>query len=71
MMLFSASYSVSVDAYIAQTKVLIEQKGVKIDLHRAYEQSDGAVLSLLVTAVIVGIYCRKEVVYFILGKDCP
>lgn len=34
-----------IDAYISQTKVLIEQKGVKIDLHRAYEQSDGAVLT--------------------------
>ena len=34
-----------VDAYIAGTKVLIEQKGVKVDLHRAYEQSDGTVLT--------------------------
>ena len=33
-----------IDAYIADTKVLIEQKGIKIDLHKAYEQSDGTVL---------------------------
>ena len=34
-----------IDAYIADTKVLIEQKGAKIDLHKAYEQSDGQVLT--------------------------
>ena len=34
-----------IDAYIAGTKVLIEQKGSDIDLHKAYRQSDGAVLS--------------------------
>ncbi|MBQ3798867.1 MAG: methylase, partial [Treponema sp.] len=34
-----------IDAYIAETKVLIEQKGADIDLHKAYKQSDGAVLS--------------------------
>ena len=39
------SHTSFIDAYIATTKVLIEQKGVKIDLHKAYEQSDGAVLT--------------------------
>ena len=34
-----------IDAYIVDTKVLIEQKGIKIDLHKAYEQSDGTVLT--------------------------
>ena len=34
-----------IDAYIAGTKVLIEQKGSDIDLHKAYRQSDGALLS--------------------------
>lgn len=34
-----------IDAYIASTKVLIEQKGLKIDLHKAYEQSDGQMLT--------------------------
>ena len=34
-----------IDAYIADTKVLIEQKSVKIDLHKAYEQSDGKILT--------------------------
>ncbi|MBR1911391.1 MAG: methylase [Treponema sp.] len=34
-----------IDAYIADTKVLIEQKGSKIDLHKGYEQSDGSVLT--------------------------
>ena len=34
-----------IDAYIAETKVLIEQKGAKIDLHKAYEQSDGQMLT--------------------------
>lgn len=39
------SHTSYIDAYIADTKVLIEQKGIKIDLHKAYEQSDGAVLT--------------------------
>ena len=34
-----------IDAYIPQTKVLIEQKGAKIDLHKAYAQSDGTLLT--------------------------
>ena len=34
-----------IDAYIPSTKVLIEQKGSKIDLHKAAEQSDGAELT--------------------------
>ncbi len=34
-----------IDAYIADTKVLIEQKGSKIDLTKPQEQSDGAVLT--------------------------
>lgn len=34
-----------IDAYIPATKVLIEQKSAKIDLHRAYEQSDGTMLT--------------------------
>lgn len=34
-----------IDAYIPATKVLIEQKSAKIDLHRVYEQSDGAMLT--------------------------
>ena len=34
-----------IDAYIPATKVLIEQKSAKIDLHRVYEQSDGATLT--------------------------
>ena len=38
-------YTNYIDAYIADTKVLIEQKGAKIDLHKAYEQSDGQVLT--------------------------
>ena len=39
------SHTSFIDAYIPETKVLIEQKGVKIDLHRAYEQSDGSMLT--------------------------
>ncbi|MBR5965677.1 MAG: methylase [Treponema sp.] len=39
------SHTSYIDAYIADTKVLIEQKGVKIDLRKAYEQSDGQVLT--------------------------
>ena len=34
-----------IDAYIPATKVLIEQKGAKIDLHKGYEQSDGSILT--------------------------
>lgn len=34
-----------IDAYIPSTKVLIEQKGSKIDLHKAAEQSDGTELT--------------------------
>ena len=39
------SHTSFIDAYIPLTKVLIEQKGSKIDLHKAYEQSDGSVLT--------------------------
>ena len=39
------SHTSFIDAYISSTKVLIEQKGLKIDLHNAYEQSDGTVLT--------------------------
>ncbi|MBO7053849.1 MAG: class I SAM-dependent DNA methyltransferase [Bacteroidales bacterium] len=39
------SHTSFIDAYISSTKVLIEQKGLKIDLHKAYEQSDGTVLT--------------------------
>ncbi|MCR5126367.1 MAG: methylase [Treponema sp.] len=39
------SHTSYIDAYIADTKVLIEQKGIKIDLHKAYEQSDGTFLT--------------------------
>lgn len=39
------THSSYIDAYIPSTKVLIEQKGADIDLHKAYRQSDGAVLS--------------------------
>ena len=34
-----------IDAYISSTKVLIEQKGAKIDLSKPQEQSDGAMLT--------------------------
>lgn len=34
-----------IDGYIAQTRVLIEQKGQDIDLHKGYKQSDGSILS--------------------------
>ena len=34
-----------IDAYITQTKVLIEQKGSHVDLNAAAKQSDGAVLT--------------------------
>lgn len=39
------SHQSYIDAYIPATKVLIEQKGAKIDLHKAYEQSDGSTLT--------------------------
>lgn len=39
------SHTSFIDAYIPETKVLIEQKGLKIDLNKAYEQSDGTVLT--------------------------
>ena len=39
------SHTSFIDAYIPETKVLIEQKGAKVDLHKAYEQSDGALLT--------------------------
>ena len=39
------SHTSFIDAYIPGTKVLIEQKSAKIDLHKAYEQSDGAWLT--------------------------
>ena len=34
-----------IDGYIASTKVLIEQKGAKVDLTKPQEQSDGAMLT--------------------------
>ena len=34
-----------IDGYISSTKVLIEQKGSKIDLTKGYQQSDGAILT--------------------------
>ena len=39
------SHTSFIDAYIPETKVLIEQKGAKIDLHKAYAQSDGCELT--------------------------
>ena len=39
------SHTSYIDAYIPETKVLIEQKGAKIDLHKAYPQSDGTPLT--------------------------
>ena len=39
------SHTSFIDAYIPETKVLIEQKGAKIDLHKAYAQSDGTELT--------------------------
>ncbi|MBR6251294.1 MAG: class I SAM-dependent DNA methyltransferase [Bacteroidales bacterium] len=39
------SHTSFIDAYLPDTKTLIEQKGAKIDLHRAYEQSDGSTLT--------------------------
>ena len=34
-----------IDGYIRETRVLIEQKGVDIDLRRGYKQSDGSILT--------------------------
>ena len=34
-----------IDAYIASTRVLIEQKGQDIDLNKGYKQSDGSMLT--------------------------
>ena len=39
------SHTSFIDAYISGTKVLIEQKGIKIDLAKPQNQSDGAVLT--------------------------
>lgn len=39
------SHTSYIDAYIPETKILIEQKGIKIDLKKAYEQSDGPLLT--------------------------
>lgn len=39
------SHTSFIDAYIPETKVLIEQKGIKIDLKKPYEQSDGTLLT--------------------------
>ena len=35
------------DGYISQTKVLIEQKSIKVDLNKGIRQSDGSLLSPL------------------------
>ena len=39
------SHTSFIDAYIEKTKVLIEQKGAKIDLRKTYLQSDGSFLT--------------------------
>ncbi len=39
------AHTAFIDAYIPQTKVLIEQKGAKTNLHKAYAQSDGTLLT--------------------------
>ena len=39
------SHTSFIDAYIPDTKVLIERKGAKIDLHKKYAQSDGEELT--------------------------
>ncbi len=39
------SHTSYIDAYIPDTKVLIEQKGIKVDLNKSYEQSDGTALT--------------------------
>ena len=48
------SHTSFIDAYIPATKVLIEQKSVKFDLHKAYEQSDGSLPS---SKAIRGCFC--------------
>jgi len=40
-----AKSTIFVDAYIHDTRVLIEQKGIDIDLKRGYKQSDGSMLT--------------------------
>ncbi|MBQ6434731.1 MAG: hypothetical protein IJJ09_01895, partial [Synergistaceae bacterium] len=40
-----------IDCYIPLTKVLIEQKGLKIDLNKKYPQSDGSLLTPFEQAV--------------------
>ena len=37
--------TIFIDAYIRDTSVLIEQKGMDIDLKRSYKQSDGSMLT--------------------------
>jgi len=39
------SHTSFIDAYIAETRVLIEQKGRDIDLTKGYRQSDGSMLT--------------------------
>ncbi|MBR6251378.1 MAG: methylase, partial [Bacteroidales bacterium] len=39
------SHTSFIDAYLPDTKTLIEQKGAKIDLHKKYAQSDGEELT--------------------------
>lgn len=39
------SHTSFIDGYINDTRVLIEQKGMDIDLHKGYKQSDGSVLT--------------------------
>ena len=39
------SHTSYIDAYIPETKVLIEQKGLKINLKKSYGQSDGTILT--------------------------
>ena len=39
------SHTSFIDAYIDETRVLIEQKGRDIDLARGYKQSDGSMLT--------------------------
>ena len=49
-----------IDGYIPATRVLIEQKGVDIDLDRGYKQSDGSLLSPFQQARRYGGYLGKE-----------
>ncbi len=41
----SLGHTSFIDAYIENTSVLIEQKSIDIDLHKAYKQSDGEMLT--------------------------